>query len=77
LDRTLAAVGIPLFAVDLRQLPKQGPIAQWFSNTPKSRSVGAAYSDKLAPYLWTTDPANAQFDVLLFVAKTTAAHPNP
>jgi erythromycin esterase-like protein len=77
LDRTLAAVGIPLFAVDLRQLPKQGPIAQWFSNTPKSRSVGAAYSDKLAPYLWTTDPANAQFDVLLFVEKTTSAHPNP
>ena len=77
LDRTLAAVGIPVFAVDLRQLPKQGSIAQWFSITPKSRNIGAAYSDKLAPYLWTTDPVNAQFDVLLFVEKTTSAHPNP
>jgi erythromycin esterase len=77
LDRTLAAVGIPVFAVDLRQLPKGGPVAQWFAQAHPSRSIGAAYSDSLAPSLWSPGPAKDDFDVLLFVEKTAAAHPNP
>ncbi len=76
LDRTLAAVGIPVFAVDLRQLPKEGPVAQWFKQPHSSRSVGSAYSDTLAPNLWSPGPANVDFDALLFVEKTTAARPN-
>ncbi len=77
LDRTLAAVGIPIFAVDLRQLPKAGPVAEWFKQPHSSRSVGSGYSDSLAPSLWSMGPANVDFDVLLFVEKTTAARPNP
>jgi erythromycin esterase-like protein len=76
LDRAFAAVGLPVFAVDLRQLPKEGPVAQWFSQPHPSRSIGAAYSDSLAPSLWSTTPANVDFDALLFVEKTTAARPN-
>jgi len=77
LDRTLAAVGIPVFAVDLRQLPKEGPVAEWFKQPHSSRSIGSGYSDTLAPNLWSSGPANVDFDVLLFVEKTTAARPNP
>lgn len=77
LDRTLAATGIPLFALDLRNLPKNGPVAQWFSGNHISRGIGAAYSDALAPSLWATTPVTDEFDAILFVEKTTAAHPNP
>ena len=76
LDRTLAATGLPIFAVDLRRLPKSGPVAQWFSQPHPSRSIGSAYSDTIAPTLWTNTSANGEFDVLLFVEKTTAARPN-
>ena len=76
LDRTLAATGIPLFALDLRGIPKEGPISQWFSHSHPSRSIGAAYSDSIAPSLWATTPANDEFDVICFVEKTTAARPN-
>jgi erythromycin esterase-like protein len=77
LDRTLGAVKIPIFAVDLRQLPMEGPVAQWFKQPHASRSVGSAYSDTLAPNLWSPGPSNLDFDALLFVENTTAARPNP
>jgi erythromycin esterase-like protein len=77
LDRTLASVGAPVFAVDLRRLPKNGPVARWFAQPHPSRSIGAAYSDTIAPSLWSDWSARGDFDVLLFVEKTTAAHPNP
>jgi erythromycin esterase len=77
LDRTLASVGPPVFAVDLRRLPKNGAVARWFAQPHPSRSIGAAYSDTIAPSLWSNWSAHGNFDVLLFVEKTTAAHPNP
>lgn len=76
LDRTLAGVGTPIFAADLRTLPKVGAVAQWFSQPHSSRSIGSAYSDTLAPYLWSDSSANGDFDILLFVEKTTAARSN-
>jgi erythromycin esterase len=77
LDHALAATGIPLFAVDLRRLPNDSPAAQWFAEPHKTRSIGAAFSDSLEPFLWRPGPPKSDFDVLLFVAKTTAAHGNP
>jgi erythromycin esterase-like protein len=77
LDRALASVGPPVFAVDLRRLPKSGAVARWFAQPHPSRSIGAAYSDTIAPSLWSNWSARGDFDVLLFVEKTTAAHPNP
>ena len=67
LDRSFAAVGLPVFAVDLRQLPKEGPVAKWFSKPHPSRSIGAVYNDSLAPSLWSTTPAGDAFDVMLFI----------
>lgn len=76
LDATLAATGIPLFALDLRSVPKSGPVATWLSEPHKTRSIGAVYSeDAAAQFFWETNILKS-FDVLLFVEKTTAARKN-
>ncbi len=79
LDRTLAAAGIPLFALDLRDLPKDGPVARWFAKPHDMRNIGGVYSDKggdspdpIASTAWPD-----AFDVIVFVDKTTASHGNP
>jgi erythromycin esterase-like protein len=76
LDHALAGAGIPLFALDLREIPKEGPVAVWFAQSHRSRSIGSGYSDALAPRLWSETPAPQSFDALLFVETTTAARPN-
>lgn len=75
LDHALATTGIPLFAIDLRRVPEGSPAAKWFGEAHKSRSIGSAFSDSLEPALWSPGPAKADFDVLLFVEKTSAARP--
>lgn len=76
-DATLAATGIPLLALDLRDAPKTGPVATWLSEPHRARSIGAMYSeDSAAQYLFELK-APQSFDAMLFVEKTTAAHKNP
>lgn len=79
LDRTLASTGIPLFALDLRDLPKDGPVARWFAKPHAMRNIGGVYSEKRGdapdPIASTSWPQ--AFDVIFFVEKTTAAHGNP
>ena len=70
LDATLASLGIPLFAVDLRGLPKGG-IGDWFTAPHYSRQIGGGYSEA-TPGVWIhLVRAAREFDVLLFVAQTT------
>jgi erythromycin esterase len=78
LDHALASVGIPLFALDLRQLPQEGPVAQWFAKPLASRSIGAVYGGG-QPEEWSIASLHwpETFDVILFVEKTTAARGNP
>lgn len=77
LDATLAATGLPLFAVDLRTAPKAGAVAEWLAEPHASRNIGAVYSDETAKnYLYPIKAAE-WFDVLLFVETTTAARKNP
>ena len=77
LDSTLAATGIPLFALDLRDAPKTGPVATWLSEPHKARSIGSMYSeDSDGQYLFELKAAQS-FDAMLFVEKTTAARKNP
>lgn len=38
-DAMLASTRIPLFALDLRKLPKKGPVAEWFAQPRPSRSI--------------------------------------
>src|SRR5207253_2428161 len=45
LDATLAAAGIPLFALDLRQAPNSGPVPDWLSVPHKTRTSVGGYCD--------------------------------
>ena len=77
LDATLAASGIPLFALDLRQAPKSGPVAEWLKERHKTRSIGATYPEGEPFALMADQVAPENFDAILFVETTTAARRNP
>jgi erythromycin esterase len=77
LDATLAASGIPILALDLRQLPKAGPVAEWWGQTHKTRSIGAVFSEDVEENYWSEITAPDCFDAILFVDNTTAARKNP
>lgn len=78
LDQALASAGLPLFALDLRQLPARGPVARWFAKPHDSRNIGAVYGGS-QPAAWSVATQRWQdaFDVILFVNRTTASHGNP
>ena len=66
-DATLAALSIPLFAVDLRHAP------DWFAAPHYSRQIGGGYS-AATPGVWMRRIRVARgFDLLIFVDKTTAS----
>jgi erythromycin esterase-like protein len=73
LDHALASAGIPVFALDLGQLPKEGPVAQWFAKPRATRSIGAIYSEADSASYFASQPWQDAFDVILFVEKTTAS----
>jgi len=73
LDATFAASGIPMFALDLRNRPREGPVSEWLNASHKSRNLGAVFSDESASnYFMDLRPLET-YDAMLFVAKTTAA----
>jgi erythromycin esterase len=74
LDASLAAAGLPLFALDLRSLPNDGPVATFWSERRLTRETGAVYRQGLPPR--PVVPAE-RYDGLLFVESTTAARANP
>jgi erythromycin esterase-like protein len=75
LDRTLASAAIPVFALDLRELPRNGPVARWFAAPHRMRSIGAVYNenDPEAPMFVSDEVWPRDFDVILFVEMTTAS----
>jgi len=76
LDATLAATGIPLFAIDLRKAPKKSAVETWLSQPHKSRNIGSMYAGDMDNVFLVGVPALKSFDVLLFVERTTAARKN-
>src|SRR6266567_4330775 len=69
LDAMLAATGIPVLALDLRQAPGSGPVAAWLSEPHKARSIGAVYSEDSPSGYMSDLTAPKSFDALLFVEK--------
>ena len=76
LDRVLADVGHPVFAVDLRRVPASGPVAAWMATQPATRSIGAGYAHDRDARFWRRSDPRQSFDVLVFVDDTTAARSN-
>jgi erythromycin esterase len=77
LDATLAAAGLRVAAVDLRGLPKEGPVAKWFGEPRATRSIGAGYGEQFAANFLARQVAPKNYDAILFVEKTNAARPLP
>ncbi len=73
LDGVLAAAGLKMAAVDLRQVPKEGPVAEWFAVPRITRSLGAVYSEEFSDEYMQSEPVTRMYDALIFVEKTTAA----
>ena len=61
----LAGTGIPVLALDLRQAPKEGPVAAWFKEFHKTRSIGAIYSEATESNYLMNLAAPKSFDALL------------
>jgi erythromycin esterase len=75
LDAMLASAGLQSAAIDLRALPKDGPVAKWFSEPRATRNIGAGYREQSATGFLTKEVTAKLYDALLFVEKTTAARP--
>jgi erythromycin esterase len=76
IDAALAATGLPLLALDLANIPADGPLAKWLAAKPSQRSIGAVFHGDHTNYSEVANPRD-KYDVLLFVERTTAAHGNP
>jgi hypothetical protein len=77
LDATLAASGLPVLALDLRRIPVTGPVARWWNEPHRTRSIGAVYCEAAAETYLQAIKAPECFDAILFVERTTAALKNP
>src|SRR5215813_9542989 len=76
IDAALAATGLPLLALDLANIPPDGPLARWLAAKPSQRSIGAVFHGDHTNYSEVANPRD-KYDVLLFVERTTAARGNP
>ncbi|MCP4152319.1 MAG: erythromycin esterase family protein [bacterium] len=75
-DGTLAAAGLTLAAINLRNQPTEGPAGEWFSRPHKSREIGALFRDDLESSLYYQCHLKKSFDALFFLENTTAAIAN-
>jgi erythromycin esterase len=76
IDAALAATGLPLLALDLANIPPDGPLAKWLAAKPSQRSIGSVFHGDHTNYSEVANPRD-KYDVLLFVERTTAARGNP
>ena len=72
-EAALMRAGIPIGVFDLGSLPKDGPAAKWMSAPRLVREGDAAVANEHAMST-AVEPMHA-YDALLFLAKTSAAHP--
>lgn len=66
-----AAPGIAL--LDLRSLPKAGPVTSWFKTPQTMRTVGSGYTDEHPEWYWWQAPVAKVYDALVFVEETNPA----
>jgi erythromycin esterase len=79
-DAVLAQAGLPLLALDLANVPREGAAAAWLASEMPMRQIGGIYGfpsdNKLGvTYTHTIRPRD-RFDAVLFVAETAATRPN-
>ena len=75
LDATLADVGLKIAVIDFHNIPKEGPVFDWFNKTHEQRIISGVYTDRYAKeFLNSGYPQSFpdQYDALFFVENTTA-----
>ncbi|HWM86747.1 MAG TPA: erythromycin esterase family protein, partial [Kofleriaceae bacterium] len=75
IDDTFHRTGWPIFALDLRRLPRTGPVARWFRRPRPMRESGSAFSSEEGMLREADLPR--EFEAMIFVDATTRARPNP
>jgi erythromycin esterase len=70
-----ARAGKPLLVLDLRALPRRGPVRDWFAAPHPLREIGATFSDDQSSSSVYVLPK--LFDAVIYVGKTTRARPLP
>ncbi len=71
LEHVMASAGLTVSAVDLGQLPSNGPVYAWFDKERLTRHSGGGYiENETQKYLWPYKLSKA-FDVLVFLDTTT------
>ncbi len=76
LDATLASAGLDIAAINFKNLPKDGPVAKWFSEEQLTRSIGLPYKEEYAASYFYKQFVTQIYDAMFFVEKTTAARLN-
>src|SRR5262249_33294519 len=56
IDAALAATGLPLLALDLANIPPDGPVAKWLAAKPLQRSIGSTFYGDSSTYSDVADP---------------------
>ena len=71
LENTLAATQHSLAVLDMHELPKKGPVREWFYTERPTRHSGGGYDEKKPEdYFWSYIPAEA-YDVLVYLDRTS------
>ncbi len=77
LEDALLRIDEPAFALDLRELPADGPVADWFRTPRAMRWIGNQYDAHRAADFFFRTAVTEQFDVVVFFAETTRALSTP
>lgn len=77
LDATLSASGMPLFALDLRDTPKTGPVPEWLGAKQLTRNIFQGYSPNVPGGNMFEQVITEGYDCLFFVDETSATRPSP
>jgi erythromycin esterase len=79
-DAVLAQAGLPLFALDLANAPRDGPVAAWLASEMQMRSIGGIWGfpegNKLGVAYTVPIKPRERFDAVMFVAETSATRGN-
>jgi erythromycin esterase len=79
-EAAMGAAGLPIAAIDLRDIPDDGPVHKWFASPHATYDIGGGYNEEDdMSFSGLSDPQvlPTRYDAVLFVEKTEAARPNP
>jgi len=70
LENTLGSAQYALMALNMNELPEEGPVREWFYSKRPTRHSGAGYNEQSPEdYFWSYIPAEA-YDVLMYFDTT-------